>query len=480
MRSASEACAQRLAAAQSISAAAALIAPGFGRGPAGGTLAVIERFARDAEAGPAIGAGAGRVRDMVRAQHSEAGDGTATALILAADMVRRAMAALAAGADPVRLMTGLEAARDAVLTEVRGRATAVTAKAELAAVVSTALSAPELGELVADAFDRAGKDGVVTIEPSGQPGLGLATGEGMTVEAGYAGPGLAAGPESGEVILREPLVLVTAGEIRDRAELTPVIEHAAAAGRPLVMFAAGVAAGVPAVPAAGGTRGGAMTLAVAVPGFADQRGAVLGDVAAVTGATVSGGGVAGGPSLGGPGSLGGAQQVIVTRDRTLIVAGAGDRAVIADRVRAIRAEIGAREAYGEREQLMTRLARLAGGSATLQVGGATEAAAARLAAEARRGLLVARLAMDHGILPGGGAALAAAERAAGQLPRSVRRGRAGGEAAGARVVLESLAAPMRQLAANAVPMRPQVIDALPVVAAAVANATELTARVLND
>jgi chaperonin GroEL len=199
--------------------------------------------------------------------------------------------------------------------------------------------------------------------------------------------------------------------------------------------------------------------------------------------------------------------VIVTRDRTLIVAGAGDRAVITDRVRAIRAEIGAREAYGEREQLMTRLARLAGGSATLQVGGATEAAAAQLADEARRGLLVARLAMDSGILPGGGAALAAAERAVGKLPRSVRRGRTGDEAAGARVVLESLTAPMRQLAANAgvpaaaidklvgsrkegtgfdpatgnsVPMRPQVIDALPVIAAAVTNATDLAVRLLND
>ncbi len=527
---------RRLAVARSIGEAAALIAPGFGPagrtavkrdpagadGPVGGTLAVIERFARDAGAGTSVGVG--YIRDMARAQQAEAGDGTATAMILAAAMVGRAMTALDAGADPVRLAIGIEAARDAVLAEVRGRATQIAAKAEIAAVVSTALFLPELGEPVADAFDKAGKDGVITVESSGEPGLGLAVGEGMTVDAGCAGPDFAAGLESGEVILREPIVLVTDDEIRDWTALSAVTQHAAAAGRPLVVFAAVVAAEVPGGPAVG--IRGTTTLAIAVPGFADQREAVLGDIAAVTGATVVGGSGSGDSGVGGSSvegevgdgrvggggdvvdaahSLGGARTVIVMRDRTLIVAGAGDRAAIMERARGIRAEIGAREAYGDREQLMRRLARLAAGSVTLEVGGATEAATARLADEARRALSVVGFALDYGLSAGGGAALADAERALGKLPRSLPGGRTGDEPAGARVVLDSLTAPMRQLAANAgvpgavidkavrsrkdgtgfdsgtgktVPMRPRVVDALPVITAAVTNATALAIRVV--
>ena len=514
MRGNSEGSPRRLAVARGIGEAAALIAPGFGPagragarpgqpdadGPADGTVTVIGRLARDAEAEPAVGVG--YVRDMARAQQAEAGDGTATAVILAAAMVSRAMAALDAGADPVRLAVGIEAARDGVLAAMRGRATAITAKAEIAAVVSTALFLPELGEVMADAFDKAGKDGVITVESSGEPGLALAVGEGMTVEAGCAVEDFAAGQESGDVVLREPIVLVTGDEIRDWTAIAPVTDHAAAVRRPLVVFAAGVAADAPDGRAAGGPRGGTTTVAIAVPGFADTRAAVLGDIAAVTGATVVGdsGGVAAGPD-----ALGGARTIMVKPDRTLIVAGGGDRAASLARVREIRAEIEARESHGDREQLMKRLAKLAGGSVTLEVGGATEAATARLADEARRGLSAARLALDYGLSAGGGAALADAERELGDLPRSVRGGRKGDEAAGARVVLDSLTAPIRQLAANAgvsgaavdkslrsrkdgagfdpvtgktVPMRPRVVDALPVIAAAVTNATALTVRVL--
>lgn len=486
---------RRLAVAQRIDAAAALIAPGFGpagragasrdrAGADGGSIAIIERFVRETGGEP----GVGYVRDMARAQHAEAGDGTACAVILAAAMVGRALEALRAGADPVRLTAGIEVARDGVLAEVQGRATALTAKAEIAAVVSAALSAPALGELVADAFDKAGKEGVITVEPPGQPGqpgLELALSEGLTVDAGY----VAAGQEFADVNLREPLVLVIDDEIRDAAGFASVAGDAAGTGRPLVVFAAGVAADALGALAASGA-------VVVVPGPADQREAILGDIAAVTGAKVARGGDAG---------LGGARKVVVTRDRTLIVAGNGDRAVITERVREIRAEIEARSSYGEREQLVRRLERLAGGAATLEVGGVTETETARLVSEAERGLLIARLAIDHGILPGGGAALADAGQALSKLPRSVPGGRTGDGAAGARVVLDSLTAPMRQLAANAgvpgaavdksvrsrkdgtgfdqatgktVPMRPRVVDALPVIQAAVANATALAIRVL--
>jgi chaperonin GroEL len=267
-----------------------------------------------------------------------------------------------------------------------------------------------------------------------------------------------------------------------------------------------------------------MVAPVAVPGWAGDRAEVLGDIAAVTGAAVvvglgngvgarglGGGGAPGGSEVADAvGSLGAARRVIVTRERTLIVGGGGDRAAIAERVISIRAEIEARDSPGEREHLMKRLAMLAGGSVIIEVGGATEGASERLAGQVRRGLSAARLAFDYGLSAGGGAALADAGRALDKLPRSVGGGRRGDEAAGARVVLDSLTVPMRQLGANAgvpaaligkavksrrdgagfdlagqgptagrtVPMRPQVVDALPVVTAAVANATALAIRVL--
>jgi chaperonin GroEL len=204
--------------------------------------------------------------------------------------------------------------------------------------------------------------------------------------------------------------------------------------------------------------------------------------------------------------LGRAEKVVATRDRTLIVGGAGDQAMLADRVRQIRAEIEAARSSDERQELFTRLARLAGGAATVRAGDATSAETARRVARAERGLHIARLAMECPILPGGGAALADVEHALAKFPRSVPGGRSGDEAAGARIVLESLTAPMRQLADNAgvptaaidkalksrkegsgidpatgkpVPMRPRAVDILPVVQAAVANATALTVRVLT-
>jgi chaperonin GroEL len=207
-----------------------------------------------------------------------------------------------------------------------------------------------------------------------------------------------------------------------------------------------------------------------------------------------------------PAALGGAVKVVATRDRTLIVGGAGDQAMLADRVRQIRGEIEAATSSYERQELFTRLARLAGGAATVRVGGATSAETARRVARAERGLQIARLAMECPILPGGGAALADVQRALAKFPRSVPGGRSGDEATGARIVLESLTAPVRQLAENAgvptaaidkalksrkegsgidpaagmpVPMRPRAVDLLPVVEAAVANATALTVRVLT-
>ena len=452
----------------------------------------------------------------MRDQRAAVPDGVATAVVLAGAMVRRAVAAVDGNADPTGLARGIQAARDRVLDELGRRASDLRTKEEIAAVMAAAIFDRALADVLAEAFDKVGKDGVITVEPAGEPGLQLALSEGMTVDGGYVWPGFVTDAERGEAVLRDPFLLLVDAEITAAEDLLPAIDTAAAAGRPLVVLAAGVSGAALEVLAASRTSGDCATLAAAVPGDRLTRESVLGDLAVVTGGRVAGGDARGGSTGGGPAprlasddddpaALGGAVKVVATRDRTLIVGGAGDQAVLAGRVRQIRAEIESAESSDERQQLFTRLARLAGGAATVRVGGATGAETARRAARAERGLRIARMAMDCPILPGGGAALADVQHALAKFPRSLPGGRSGDEATGARIVLESLTAPMRQLAENAgvptaaidkalksrkegsgidpatgkpVPMRPRAVDILPVVEAAVSNATALTVRVL--
>jgi len=473
---------------------------------------------------PRAGLGASYVRDLVRDQHAAVPDGAATAVVLAAAMVRRTVAALDGGADPMGLARGVEAARDRVVDELGRRAADLRTREEIAAVIAAAIFDQALAGLLAEAFDKVGKDGVITVEPAGEPGLELALSEGMSVDGGYVCSDFVTDAERGEAVLRGPALLLVDAEVTAAEDLLPVIDSAAAAGWPLVVLAGGVTGAALEVLAASRTSGRCVTLAAWVPGDRYAREPVLRDLAVVTGASVVGASVAGGPApqlgpasqlgpapqLGpasqlGPGVLGRAEKVVATRDRTLIVGGAGDQAMLADRVRKIRAEIEAARSSDERQELFTRLAMLAGGAATVRAGDATSAETARRVARAERGLHIARLAMECPILPGGGAALADVEHALAKFPRSVPGGRSGDEAAGARIVLESLTAPMRQLAENAgvptaaiekalksrkegsgidpatgkpAPMRPRAVDILPVVEAAVSNATALAVRVL--
>jgi chaperonin GroEL len=461
----------------------------------------------------------------VRDQHAAVPDGAATAVVLAAAMVRRTVAALDGGADPMGLARGVEAARDRVVDELGRRAADLRTKEEIAAVIAAAIFDQALAGLLAEAFDKVGKDGVITVEPAGEPGLELALSEGMSVDGGYVCSDFVTDAERGEAVLRGPALLLVDAEVTAAEDLLPVIDSAAAAGWPLVVLAGGVTGAALEVLAASRTSGRCVTLAAWVPGDRYAREPVLRDLAVVTGASVVGASVAGGPApqlgpasqlgpapqLGpasqlGPGVLGRAEKVVATRDRTLIVGGAADPAVLAARVRQIRAEIDSAEFNEERQVLFTRLARLAGGAATVRTAGATTAETARRVARAERGLRIARLAMDYPIITGGGAALADVQQALAKFPRSVPGGRSGAEATGARIVLESLTAPMRQLAENAgvpapaidkalkhrkdgtgidpatgqtAPMRPRAIDILPVLQAAVTNATALTVRVLT-
>lgn len=510
-------------AAQGVDVVAGLVARTLG--PAGRPSAVTDQAGGDIEAvdadtivarftpdDPPAGVGASYVRDLVRNQRAAVPDGAATAVVLAGAMVRRAVAAVDGNADPMGLARGIHAARDRVLDELGRRAADLRAKEEIAAVIAAAIFDRALADVLAEAFDKVGKDGVITVEPAGEPGLELALSAGMAVDGGYVWPGFVTDAGRGEAVLRDPFLLLADAEVTAAEDLLPVIGTAAAAGRPLVVLAAGVSGAALEVLAASTTSGNCATLAAGVSGDRLTREPVLGDLAVVTGGRVVGGSTGGGPSprlaSGGDdlAALGSAVKVVATRDRTLIVGGAGDRAMLADRVRQIRAEIESAKSSDELQELFTRLARLAGGAATVRVGGATSAETARRVARAERGLHIARMAMECPILPGGGAALADVQHALAKFPRSVPGGRSGDEATGARIVLESLTAPMRQLADNAgvptpaidqalrsrkdgygidpatgkpVPMRPRAVDILPVLQAAVANATALTVRVLT-
>jgi chaperonin GroEL len=460
---------------------------------------------------PRAGLGASYVRDLVRDQHAAVPDGAATAVVLADAMVRRAVAAMDGKADPIGLVWGIEAARDAVADELGRRAVDLGTKEEIATVIAAAIFDRPLAGVLAEAFDKVGKDGVITVEPAGEPGLELGLSQGMSVDGGYVSADFVTDAERGEAILRDPSLLLVDAEVTAAEDLLPVIDAAAAAGRPLVVLATSVTGPALAALVATQTSGKCATLAAWAQGDQDTRDSVLRDLAVVTGATLVGGRMVGGPTpqlaTDGARALGSARKVVASRDRTLIVGGAADEAVLTDRITQIRAEIESAESNAERRGLFTRLARLAGGAATVRAGGATSAETALRVARAERGLRIARLAMDYPIMPGGGAALADVQKAMAKFPRSAHGGRSGDEAAGARIVLESLTAPMRQLAENAgvpasgidkalksrkdgagidpatgktVPMRPHAIDVLPVLQAAVTNATSLVVRVLSS
>ena len=497
--------------------------PAIVRDPAGGEIEASDAetiVACLAPGDPGDRLGTTYVRDLVRDQHAVVPDGAATAVVLAGAMIRQAVAAMEEKADPQGLARGIAAARDRVADELQRRAADLQAKEEIAAVTAAAVFDRALADVVAEAFDKVGKDGVITVEPAVNQGIELALSRGMTVDGGYVSAEFVTDAERGEAVLRDPLVLLVDAELTGAEELLPAVGAATSAGRPLAVFAAGVTGTALAALTASRTNGSPAALAASVAGDPYTRKSVLGDLAVVTGATVAGGsapgsGVAGGITAGGPAPalasavppvLGSAGKVVATRDRAFIVDGAADTTTLTGRIWQLRAAIGSVKSAAERQELETRMVRLIGGAATIRTGGVTSAETARLVARAERGLKIARLAMQYPVIPGGGAALADVRQALAKFPRSVPGGRAGDEAAGARIVLDSLTAPMRQLAENAgvpasaiekalksrkegagidpatgqlVPMRPHALDILPVVQAAVTNAAALTIRLLT-
>ena len=519
----------RRAAAQGIGVVAGLIARTLG--PAGRPVVIKDQTgsdiedieAADAEAivarftpsDPQDSVGADYVRDLVRDQLAAAGDGAATAVVLADAMVRRVVAAVTVNADPVGLSIGIQAALDRVLDELGSRGTDVRAKEEIAGVMAAAIFDRPLADVLAQAFDKVGKEGVILVEPAepDAPGLDLTLSQGMTVEGGYVSADFVTDAARGEAVVLDPCLLLVDGVVAAAEDLLPALDTAATAGRPLVVLASGVEGAALEALLEDESHGTSPALVARVSGNPGTRRAVLGDVAALTGGTVVVGTVVGGTVAGGTVDdrplLGSAGKVIATGDHVLIVDASADEAAFMERFTRIRARIEAPETgEEERQELFKRLERFAGGAATLRVGGATGAETAQLIARAERGLAIARMAMDTSVLPGGGAALADIQRALEKFPKSLS-GRPWGhedkdQTIGARILLDSLTAPMRQLAENAgvpaaafdkalksrkdgtgidasgnpVPMRPHVMDVLPVLVAAVSNAASVSKRVL--
>jgi len=388
--------------------------------------------------------GAELVKEVAKKTDDVAGDGTTTATVLAQALVHEGLRNVAAGANPIALKRGIEAAVAAVVDELTAMAKDVETRDEIAATASISAADTAIGEVIADAMDKVGKEGVITVEESNTFGLELELTEGMRFDKGYISPYFITDAERMEAVLDDPYLLVVESRISNLNDLLPVLEKVIQAGRPLVVIAEDVEGEALAILVVNKIRGTFPSVAVKAPGFGDRRTAMLADLAILTGAQVISETV--GLTLDNAGleMLGRARKVIVTADETTIVEGAGDADQIAGRVAQIRAEIDGSDSDYDRERLQERLAKLAGGVAVIKVGAATEVELKERKHRIEDAVRNAKAAVEEGLLPGGGVALTnAAVTAFDKLDLT------GDEATGANIVRVALTAPLKRIAINA-------------------------------
>jgi chaperonin GroEL len=389
--------------------------------------------------------GAHLVREVASETSNVVGDGTTTAIVLAQAIVREGMSRIAAGANPMLLRRGIEDATSRVIDELSRTARPVGSKEELAYVASIAAgNDPKIGAVISEALDTVGREGVVVVEESPALGLDLRVLEGFQWDYGYLSPYFVTDSERMEVVLEEPLIVLTNFTISDVHPLVPVLEHAMRAQRPLVIVAENVEGSALGALVTNARQATFRSVAVRAPGFGHRRLNTLQDIAALTGGAV----IAKDSGMKLENTtrerLGRARRVIVTERETTIVGGAGDAGDIGARITQIKAELGRVENERDREHLQERLARLAGQVAVIHVGAAT---AVELKEKKRRtagALAATRAAVEEGILPGGGIALVAAEPVLDRL-----EGRIGDQAVGAEIVRAALSEPLRWIASNA-------------------------------
>ena len=388
--------------------------------------------------------GAQLAKEVATKTNDVAGDGTTTATVLAQAMVREGIRNVAAGAQPMALKRGIDAAVEAVNDKLLEIAREVDDQSEVAQVAAISAQDPKIGELIAEAFDKVGKDGVITVEEAQTMGLELEFTEGMQFDKGYISPYFVTDPERMEAVLDDPQILIHQGKISAVADLLPLLEKVVQTGKPLLVIAEDVDGEALSTLVVNKIRGTFTAVAVKAPGFGDRRKAMLQDMAILTGAQVIAEEVGLSLTTVGLEVLGRARRVTITKDTTTIVDGAGEADAIADRIRQIRAEIENTDSDWDREKLQERLAKLSGGVGIIRVGAATEVELKEKKHRLEDAISATRAAIEEGIVPGGGAALVSVLSA---LDKDC--GLTGDEATGVGIVRTALVEPLRWIAQNA-------------------------------
>src|SRR5213595_3058922 len=388
--------------------------------------------------------GAELVKEVAKKTDDVAGDGTTTATVLAQALVREGLRNVAAGANPMSLKRGIEAAVERVSEELSKLAKDVETKEQIASTASISAGDASIGELIAEAMDKVGKEGVITVEESNTFGLELELTEGMRFDKGYISAYFMTDPERMEAVLDEPYLLVVNSKISAVKDLLPVLEKVMQSGKPLLILAEDVEGEALATLVVNKIRGTFKSVAVKAPGFGDRRKAMLQDIAILTGGQVISEEVGLKIESTGIELLGQARKVVITKDETTIVEGAGDTAQIEGRVNQIRAEIENSDSDYDREKLQERLAKLAVGVAVIKVGAATEVELKERKHRIEDAVRAAKASVEEGIVAGGGVALVQAGNTAFEKLDLV-----GDEATGATIVKVALEAPLKQIAINA-------------------------------
>jgi chaperonin GroEL len=388
--------------------------------------------------------GAELVKEVAKKTDDVAGDGTTTATVLAQAMVREGLRNVAAGANPMALKRGIEAAVEAVSEQLLSMAKDVETKEQIASTASISAADPQVGEIIAEAMDKVGKEGVITVEESNTFGLDLELTEGMRFDKGYISQYFMTDPERMEAVLEDAYILVANQKISNVKDLLPLLEKVMQSGKPLLIIAEDVEGEALATLVVNKIRGTFKSAAVKAPGFGDRRKAMLQDIAILTGGQVISEDV--GLKLENTGLelLGQARKVVLTKDETTIVEGSGDGEQIQGRVNQIRSEIEKSDSDYDREKLQERLAKLAGGVAVIKVGAATEVELKERKHRIEDAVRNAKAAVEEGIVAGGGVALIQASAAAFE-----KLDLEGDEATGAAIVRKATEAPLKQIAVNA-------------------------------
>src|SRR6266496_3948907 len=387
--------------------------------------------------------GAQLAKEVATKTNDVAGDGTTTATVLAQAMVRQGLRRVAAGANPAELKRGIDAAASMVSERLLAAARDIGEQDDIAHVATVSAQDAKIGELIAEAFARVGKDGVITVEEATTMGLELEFTEGLQFDKGYVSPYFVTDPERMETVLEDAYVLIHAAKISAMTEFLPLLEKVAQTKKPLLVIAEDVDGEALSTLVVNKIRGLLQVVAVKAPGFGDRRKAMLGDMAVLTGGQVVS------EELGlkldtiDLDTLGEARRIVVDKDTTTIVDGHGDAVAVQDRIRQIRNEIEDTDSDWDREKLQERLAKLSGGVCVVRAGAATEVELKEKKHRLEDAISATRAAIEEGIIAGGGSALVHAGTDLGDL------GRTGDEATGVRIVQRALSEPARWIALNA-------------------------------